>query len=132
MDYIFFSSIMFFQLLALVISYDIACQWTRHLLKRLMELPPHLRVDFNATKLTALIPKFHLPAHTVSCHTKYSYHLATGVGATDGEGIERDWAMLNPLANSTKEMGPGSRHDTLDDHLADLNWRKITGLGMFS
>ncbi|KAG6839259.1 hypothetical protein C0991_004359, partial [Blastosporella zonata] len=26
---------------------------------------------------------------------------------------------------STKEMGPGSRRDTLDDHFVDYNWRKI-------
>lgn len=32
------------------------------------------------------------------------------------------------MANSTKEMGPGSRHDTLDDHFGDYNWRKIMSL----
>ncbi|KAG6852000.1 hypothetical protein C0991_004303 [Blastosporella zonata] len=26
---------------------------------------------------------------------------------------------------STKEMGPGSHRDTLDDHFGDYNWRKI-------
>ncbi|KAF9487229.1 hypothetical protein BDN71DRAFT_1352054, partial [Pleurotus eryngii] len=27
-------------------------------------------------------------------------------------------------------MGPGSRTDTIDDHAAVWNWRKIVGLGM--
>ncbi|KAF9458780.1 hypothetical protein BDZ94DRAFT_1312961 [Collybia nuda] len=35
---------------------------------------------------------------------------------------------MNPVANSTKEMGPGLRRDTLDDHFGDINWRKVTGL----
>ncbi|KAG1796695.1 uncharacterized protein HD556DRAFT_1441381 [Suillus plorans] len=30
---------------------------------------------------------------------------------------------------STKEMGPGARRDTLDDHFRDWNWKKITLLG---
>ncbi|KAF8873377.1 hypothetical protein BD779DRAFT_1477029 [Infundibulicybe gibba] len=46
----------------------------------------------------------------------------------DGEAPERGWAALNPVASSTKEMGPGSQRDTLDDILGDYNWRKITSL----
>ncbi|KAJ7761381.1 hypothetical protein B0H16DRAFT_1719547 [Mycena metata] len=34
----------------------------------------------------------------------------------DGEAVERVWANANPVASSTRDMGPGSRHDTLDDH----------------
>ena len=29
-------------------------------------------------------------------------------------------------------MGPGSRHDTLDDHFGHHNWRKYISLGKFS
>ncbi|KAG5651245.1 hypothetical protein H0H81_009341, partial [Sphagnurus paluster] len=32
------------------------------------------------------------------------------------------------MASSTREMGPGSRRDTLDDHFGDRNWAKITQL----
>ena len=39
---------------------------------------------------------------------------------------------MNRVANSTKEMGPGSRHDTLDDHFGHHNWRKYILLGKFS
>ncbi|KAG1767726.1 hypothetical protein EV702DRAFT_1050261 [Suillus placidus] len=31
---------------------------------------------------------------------------------------------------STHEMGPGSRHDTLDDHFNDWNWKKICAMGL--
>lgn len=54
--------------------------------------------------------------------------LTPGVGRTDGESPERGWAAMNPVASSTKEMGPGSRRDTLDDHFGDYNWRKVTSL----
>ncbi|KAG6879797.1 hypothetical protein C0992_011595 [Termitomyces sp. T32_za158] len=49
-------------------------------------------------------------------------------GRTDGEAPEQGWAEINPLASSTKEMGPGSQRDALDSHFADYNWRKIIGL----
>ena len=48
---------------------------------------------------------------------------------TDGEDPERWWAHINPVSMSTKEMGPGARLDTLDDHAGAWNWRKITGFG---
>ncbi|KAJ8503052.1 hypothetical protein ONZ45_g11202 [Pleurotus djamor] len=38
--------------------------------------------------------------------------------------------MLNAAASSTREMGLGSRHDTLDDLFAYHNWQKTTGLGV--
>ncbi|KAG2120464.1 uncharacterized protein F5147DRAFT_766385 [Suillus discolor] len=33
------------------------------------------------------------------------------------------------VATSTREMGPGNRRDTLDDHFSDWNWKKTTMLG---
>ncbi|KAJ7133266.1 hypothetical protein C8R44DRAFT_870676 [Mycena epipterygia] len=41
--------------------------------------------------------------------------------STDGEAPERAWASLNPLATSTREMGPGVRTDTIDDHSTGWN-----------
>lgn len=82
--------------------------------------------------MTFLVPKFHLPAHIEACNLKYSFHLTPDVGQTDGEAPERGWADANPLARSTKEMGPGSRRDTLDDHFNDWNHKKIIALGKLS
>ncbi|KAG2148677.1 uncharacterized protein EDB93DRAFT_1250112 [Suillus bovinus] len=50
------------------------------------------------------------------------------VGHTDGEALERGWANINPIASSTKEMGPGSWCDTLDDHFGDWNWKHFAQL----
>jgi hypothetical protein len=47
----------------------------------------------------------------------------------DGKAPEWGWAVTNAVANSTKEMGPGSRCDTLDDHFGDYNWRKVLLMG---
>jgi hypothetical protein len=49
----------------------------------------------------------------------------------DGEGIERSWANMGPVVNSTKEMGPGVWHDTIDDHWGNWNWQKTVGLSKF-
>jgi hypothetical protein len=73
--------------------------------------------------------KFHLPAHIAACRTQFAFNYTKGVGRMDGEAPERGWAKVNPLASSTKEMGPGFRRDTLDVHFGDYNWRKFVGFG---
>ncbi|KAG1887643.1 hypothetical protein F4604DRAFT_1674832 [Suillus subluteus] len=64
-----------------------------------------------------------------SCQTKFSFNFIKGVGRTDGEAPEHRWADINPIATSTREMGPGSRRDTLDDHFNDWNWKKVCSMG---
>jgi hypothetical protein len=49
----------------------------------------------------------------------------------NGEDPERWWAHINPVSMSTREMGPGSRTDTINDHALAWNWRKITNFGEF-
>ncbi|KAH7903922.1 hypothetical protein BJ138DRAFT_1188251 [Hygrophoropsis aurantiaca] len=51
------------------------------------------------------------------------------MAATPSEGVEREWSHINPVAMSTRLMGPGAHHDTLDDHWGAWNWRKTVGLG---
>ncbi|KAF9503292.1 hypothetical protein BS47DRAFT_1374483 [Hydnum rufescens UP504] len=104
MDYIMFSSLQGTKLGRITISYDIFCQWI--------------------TKLHCQLPSAHKPEG----HAQFSLNWMPGVGRTDGEGIERDWSGINPAANSTKEMGSGCRHNTLDDIWSDLNYRKIMTL----
>ncbi|KAF7292545.1 CxC2 domain-containing protein [Mycena kentingensis (nom. inval.)] len=56
--------------------------------------------------------------------SKYRVHHAVGVGRTDGEGIEKTWAVLNPISYSTKEMGKGHRHDTIEGKIDHINFMK--------
>ena len=133
MDYFFFSSVARTELLSLVVSYDIACQWSKKIWQRMASYSNHLEFDVNgATTVVFLVPKFHLPAHIQLCQTMYSFNLTPGVGRMDGEAPERGWSHINPVAMSTREMGPGSRRDTLDDHFSDWNWKKTTGMGALS
>ena len=130
MDYIALSSIQTTLLVWILFTYDIACQWSRHLRTRVTTYPEHLRQAFeNVIRWIFAVPKFHLPGHGQACQSLYSLNRLQFSARTDGEGIERGWSNINPIATSTREMGPGFRHDTLDVHWAALNWRKITGMG---
>lgn len=131
MDFIVTSSVRGTRVLKILLSYDVVCQWkVKFWEERLPELPPGLRQSFPPKHCVSLaIPKFHLLAHESACHPPHSLNLKPGAGQTDGEGIERNWAMLNGVAASTREMGAGARHDTLDDHCGHSNWRKLVGLG---
>ncbi|KAJ7858652.1 hypothetical protein B0H14DRAFT_3085047 [Mycena olivaceomarginata] len=95
MDYMLWRSLENYDdVIQLFISYDIAYS-------------PELRKHGGKHYYVWLIPKFHLPAHIEACNITYSFNLTPFVGQTDGEAPERGWANANPLASSTKEMGPG-------------------------
>ena len=120
---------LFGKLPPLVISYDIACQWHRNFKARSIALPSELDFDYNQHEFEFVIPKFHIPAHGSSCQSRFSLNYRRHMGRTDGENIERGWAWMNPASLSTREMGPGARHDTLDDQWASWNFRLLTRLG---
>ncbi|KAH8111697.1 hypothetical protein DFH11DRAFT_1512691 [Phellopilus nigrolimitatus] len=129
MDYIFLSSIVGALVTLLLVTYDIACQWSKKLPARVREYPLHLQAAFFYMIVNVAVPKFHLKGHGQSCQSPYSLNLLRHSARTDGEGIERGWSHINPIAMATREMGPGFRHDTIDDHWSAWNWRKIIGLG---
>ncbi len=131
MDFIVFSSLVGTILTALTFSYDIICQWSRKLKERIGQLPTYMQLPTSfLNTATFVIPKLHIHGHGKSCQTQYSLNFLKYSARTNGEDPERWWAHINPVSMSTREMGPGSRHDTIDDHAAAWNWRKITGLGM--
>jgi hypothetical protein len=130
MDYLFYKSLYLSALLMLIVSYDIVCQWSINFHQRMSQFSDWFYVFDSHVQLTYLVPKFHLPAHILGCLTSFSFNLTKGVGHTDGEAPEHGWAEVNPLAASTKEMGPGSRQDTLDMHFGFYNWKKFTGMGL--
>ncbi|KAF8442225.1 hypothetical protein L210DRAFT_3397494 [Boletus edulis BED1] len=129
MDYIFFSALKDTTLNRFNVSYDIVCQWSRHLWERMKTLPPSHHFTHVEKQVILFVPKFHLPAHVAECQWKYSFNYIKGAARTDGEAPERGWSTLNAVASSTKEMGPGHRRDTLDDLIGDSNWKKLIGLG---
>jgi hypothetical protein len=133
MDYILLSALISVTVLALAISYDIACQWKINLAPRAkkIEETTDLLTRLDQYEILFALPVWHGAAHEISCQTENSLSYAEGVGRTDGEGIERTWAVLNPLGYSTKEMGNGARHDAIEDKVDHLNFGKNVGQGMY-
>ncbi|KAG1734228.1 uncharacterized protein EDB91DRAFT_1238442 [Suillus paluster] len=131
MDYIVFSALSTFSSAPIVnFSYDIACQWHKNLWRCVpTALPLQLQPNHTQTTFNFFIPKFHITAHIPTCQINFSFNWTPGVGRTDGEVPERGWADINHIAASTKEMGPGSHRDILDDHFGDWNWKKVATLG---
>jgi hypothetical protein len=129
MDFILFFSLLGTMVQLLVFSYDIACQWSRNLRTRIPQLPTVMQLSqLQITQARFVIPKFHIYAHGLSCQSVFSLNFQRHMGETNGEDPERWWAHINPVSMSTKEMGPGARLDTIDDHAAAWNWRKVTNL----
>lgn len=94
-------------------------------------LPEYMQVDADIlNSATKVLPKFHEYNHGYSCQVQFSLNITRHAGRTNGEDPERWWRYSNPASMSTKEMGEGSREDTLDDFARSYNFRKITGFGM--
>jgi hypothetical protein len=105
----------------IVLSYDIACQYSVNFAERFRTSSS---LDVPDVKITFLVPKFHLAAHKEDCRFRYSFNHQHGVGRTDGEGIERFWSTHNFLSGSTSKMSAEFRIDTLNLHFSNWNRRK--------
>lgn len=129
MDYVLLSALKGFNLRRLILSYDIACQYHKNLRSRISGFQNDLKLDLDNVDLEVIIPKFHIVGHGENCQTRYSFNFREHMGRTDGENIERGWAAFNGTATSLREMGPGSRHDSLNFTFASWNWQRIILLG---
>ncbi|PBK63572.1 hypothetical protein ARMSODRAFT_1023775 [Armillaria solidipes] len=130
MDYVFGSALNDYAgLMYAIISYDIACQWFVNLGKCMTDWPAEISSTAESIVLTPATPKFHEPAHKQQNHQEFSCNYIKGMGRSDCEVPERLWGPHNQLGNSTKTMGPGSRHDVLDDNFGFWNWQKYVGMG---
>ncbi|KAF7310198.1 CxC2 domain-containing protein [Mycena indigotica] len=126
MDWVFLNAVGGLGVRRLVISYDIACQWKQRIRERATKLSKNsvIVTKLDDYALQFALPVWHAVAHESSCQAANSLTHAVGVGRTDGEGIERTWAILNPIGFSTKEMGEGNRHDTIEDKIDHVNFEK--------
>ncbi|KAJ7496076.1 hypothetical protein B0H11DRAFT_1716264 [Mycena galericulata] len=127
MDFIVMAAIAGLALMMVTISYDIACQWRKNLPQRMEKLPPAIRLDLTKTELQTGLPVWHASSHELECSNKNSLSFLPGVGKSDGEGVEHTWAVLNPAAFHTKEMGYGNRADALEDKIDAHNFLKNLG-----
>ncbi|KAM6489975.1 hypothetical protein JOM56_014554 [Amanita muscaria] len=127
MDYIILSALLGVTLPRVILTYDIACQWSKKFEKRMVEgFPPHMRIS-NQTRIDTAIPSWHINGHGQSCRQNFCLGYMKGAGRTCGEEVEVSWSHTNPLAPSVREMGPEARHETLNDHWNSWNFHKIVG-----
>lgn len=130
MDFVYASVLRFVAVLLIIVSYDIACQWFINLARRIQDYWPNELKPVENMSMLPLIPKLHHEGHKkTEKHKQYSFNFCKGVGHTDGECPECIWSGHNGVANTTKAMGPGSRHDMLDDHFGFWNFEKYVSMG---
>ncbi|KAJ7019395.1 hypothetical protein C8F04DRAFT_1214342 [Mycena alexandri] len=136
MDFIFFSAILNIIILWIILSYDIACQYSKNFWEQMGGLPAHMQLDVKKVAVFFKVPNFHMLGHKWPCHSPFSFHWMWGAGMTDGEDVEQNWEFTNGAAGSMKMMGPGGRHAFLEGLFAFHNWmrtvsyRKIFGQRM--
>ncbi|KAJ7753122.1 hypothetical protein DFH07DRAFT_774254 [Mycena maculata] len=114
MDFIIRSSVLNVIIFYLILSYDIACQYSRHFWTRMSLLPATMLFLIEQARVWFKVPNFHLPPHKVGCHSPYLFHYMWGAGRTHGETVEQNWEFLNGAASWTKMMGMGARAATLE------------------
>ena len=133
MDYVILSSLRAFGIIpfTIVLTYDIACQYFKNFWTRMNGLPEGIKPKFSSSQLIGKVPKGHLVGHGPQCHGPFSLNYTTGAGRTDGEGIERRWAILNRTAASVREMTISGRREVIDDVCGHANWVKMMTLGRF-
>ncbi|KAF8261038.1 hypothetical protein EI94DRAFT_1608646 [Lactarius quietus] len=84
---------------ATLISYDVMCQWSVHMMRRVngshyLKLPDNL-------KLRLAIGLFHIHGHQDTSLARYSPSFIKGGQQIDGETIETLWVPLNKITRST-------------------------------
>ncbi|KJA16799.1 hypothetical protein HYPSUDRAFT_71075 [Hypholoma sublateritium FD-334 SS-4] len=126
MDFIILSALVGLMLPRIIITYDIACQWSKNLASRMIEFPENMRIN-PQTIVDTVIPSWHINGHGEPCRQNFSLNYLKGARKTCGEEVEINWSHTNPLAPSVCEMGPAARHNTLNDHWNGWNFRQLVG-----
>ena len=130
MDFIIFAALVGIVLPWIFITYDIGCQWSKNFRARMSDFPENMHIN-PATKIDIVIPSWHINGHGQKCRRDFCLGYTRGAGRTCGEEVETTWSSTNVLAPSLREMAPGARHDTLNDHWNGWNFRKIVGFRKF-
>ena len=129
MDYILLLALKNNVFKRIVVSYDIACQYSKKFPMRVVTYPKEMQLDLKNCAVEFVVPQFHVAGHGEDCRSRNSFRYREHMGRTDGENFEQGWAIFNPLSMATREMGPGSRHDTINYHFNDSNFQRVISLG---
>ncbi|KAJ7023233.1 hypothetical protein C8F04DRAFT_1193689 [Mycena alexandri] len=125
MDFLFFAAVLNFALMWLILSYDIACQFSKNIWTRMPNLPEKYHLKIDCANIRWMVPNFHLPPHKTGCHSPFSFHWLWGAGCTHGETVEQNREFVNRAAASTKLMALGAGATALEGLFAFHNWRRL-------
>jgi hypothetical protein len=132
MDYSLCGAISHFSgIKSVLFCYDVGCQYSRNLKKRLQTGAGHLKWP-EGLAITTAVGKYHLGAHIGDCFAKFSLNFIRGAGQVDGKNLEPLWSSLNKIAPSTRAMGTSFHQESLDWHINESNWMKLSSIGMCS
>ncbi|KAH9020129.1 hypothetical protein EDB85DRAFT_1872687, partial [Lactarius pseudohatsudake] len=132
MDYSIFKALNFNMegIEAALISYDVMCQWSVHMMER-VNGSNYLKLLDNL-ELRLAIGLFHIHGHQDTCLARYLPSFIEGGRQIDSETIETLWAPLNEISRSTRGMSTSHRWEVIDDHMNDSNWKKLIDIGKFN
>ena len=132
MDYVFWASTYAEDILKIMVSYDVGCQWKIHLHERKKGMPTlFVPARDGVPEIEVSLPVWHGGVHNDECAMCESLRYKSGAGMVDGEGVERVWSTTNPRAYATREMHMNNRHASLEDHFDNQNFLKNLGMGAF-
>jgi hypothetical protein len=108
-------------------AYDVNCQYCVKLRQRIaaarcLTIPDDLEIVF-------LIGLFHVHGHKENCLPRFASTFSPGAGMSSGEILESLWSILNEAAYITRTMTLNHRAEMMDACIADINWKKLQGLG---
>ena len=129
-DYVVLSAAKGIRVIRIVLTFDVNCQYSKKFWERMKDFPSEMWID-EETVVEFAIPSWHINAHGADCRADFGLSYRDGVGRTCGEEVEVTWAGTNPLGPSTREMGPGARHETLNGQWGGLNFRRILNFRKF-
>ena len=105
------------------VNYDIACRSTPYLRnfeeelkKEILLVDPTHTFEEGHTIVAGMkfaIGRWHAYGHQSKCHSLWNMLFQKGFGLSDGEDMERLWALLNQFAGATSQMNLGNHNDNL-------------------
>ena len=87
-------------------------------------------MDIEILQLMYGIGLFHVHGHATECYCRFAPSFIPGAGNVEGELIETLWDPLNQITGSTRTMTYFHRQETVDLHMNDSNWKKLTRIGL--
>jgi len=113
------------------VAYDSACSYSVNVQKRFEANIRSPRLDEIISRTRFTIDHLHVNDHIDKCMYLYSANFMENTAFFHGVGTEQYWAENNQLGPQTRQMNPGHRHDKINLHHGDWNFKKQVRLRVY-